>query len=335
MNPESINLKRRQALKVLASGVGLGVLGAAGLLRHRAASAVQVYQESRPMLGTLINIRIHHSDTRVASQASAAAFEAIREVDRVMSIHRPDSDLSRVNRLAGSESVVVPAMLTEVMQIANRVHELSGGAYDVTCLPLMRLYGFYDSGVRHYPSDRQVLTTLDAVGQRFVSLNSETNELGITHAGSGIDLGSIGKGFAVDRAVDTLRAHGIKNALVDAGGNIYAMGDAAEHETGWSVAIRNPMNVGAYFETLTLKDMAVATSGNYEQAVVLDGRRVGHHLDMRDGRPADARLSTTIVATTAVLADALSTPNFVLGVQAPEALTRLAQKIVHHNTVTG
>ncbi len=334
MSQDTINLKRRQALKVLASGVGLGVLGAAGILRQRWAMPVQVYQESRSLLGTLINIRIHHPDTRVASQAAAAAFDAIRDVDRVMSIHRPDSDLSRVNRLAGSEAVVVPPMLIEVMQTANRVHDLSGGAYDVTCLPLMRLYGFYDSGSRHYPSDRQVLKTLDAVGQRFISLNPETYELGITRAGTGIDLGSIGKGFAVDRAVKTLRAHGIENALVDAGGNIYAMGNAASHEAGWSVAIRNPMTPGTYFETLTLKDMAVATSGNYEQSVVLDGRRVGHHFDMRDGRPADGRLSTTIVAKTAVVADALSTPNFILGPQAPHSLTQLAQKIVHH-TVTG
>jgi thiamine biosynthesis lipoprotein len=164
-----------------------------------------------------------------------------------------------------------------------------------------------------------------------VAVDSATHTAGLTRAGAGIDLGSIGKGYAVDRAADTLRTHGIQHALVDAGGNIYAMGDAAAHAAGWPVAVRNPLKPGAYFETIVLKDMAVATSGNYEQSVVLDGRRVGHHFDMRNGRPSDGRLSTTIVAKSAVLADALSTPHFVLGPQAPESLTRLAHHIIHHD----
>lgn len=330
MNPDTLSIKRRQALKVLASGIGLGVLGAVGLMRGRLSDSAGEYQESRSLLGTLITIRIRHSDHRVAADAASSAFAAISEVDRVMSIHRADSDLSRVNQFAGSENAVVHPMLNEVLQLASRISELSAGAYDVTCLPLMRLYGFYDSGKSHIPSDREVLRVLDATGQKYVVVDSVARTAGLTRAGAAIDLGSIGKGYAVDRAVDTLRAHGIQHALVDAGGNIYAMGDAASHETGWSVAIRNPLKSGAYFETIVLKDMAVATSGNYEQSMVLDGRRVGHHFDMRNGSPADGRLSTTIVAKSAVLADALSTPNFILGPDAPESLTRLAQKIYHH-----
>lgn len=330
MNPNTLSIKRRQALKVLASGIGLGVLGAVGLMRGRLSDTAGDYQESRSLLGTLITIRIRHTDAQEAATAADAAFAAISEVDRVMSIHRADSDLSRVNQLAGSESSVVHPMLTEVLQLASRIHDLSGGAYDVTCLPLMRLYGFYDSGKRHIPSDREVLSVLDATGQKYLTADSVAHTAGLTRAGAGIDLGSIGKGYAVDRAADTLRAHGIRNALIDAGGNIYAMGDATPTDTGWSVAIRNPMKSDAYFETIVLKDSAVATSGNYEQSIILDGRKVGHLFDLRNGHPADGRLSTTVVAKSAALSDALSTTHFILGPQAPESLTRLAQKIYHH-----
>lgn len=330
MKSDTSFMKRRQALKVLASGMGLGVLGAVGLVRGRFAASAETYQESRALLGTLISIRIRNDDARVSARAAGAAFAAIAEVDRVMSIHRTDSDMSRVNRAAGSGSVGVHPMLTEVLQLAGRIHDLSGGAYDVTCLPLMRLYGFYDSGRRHIPSDREVLRVLEATGQRYVTTDSVAHTVGLTRAGAAIDLGSIGKGYAVDRAADTLRAHGIRHALVDAGGNLFAMGDAAANETGWSVAIRNPEQPDAYFETIVLKDSAVATSGNYEQSVVLDGRRVGHLFDVRNGHPADGRLSTTVVAKSAVLSDALSTTHYILGSRAPESLTRLAQEIIHH-----
>lgn len=332
MSDEPLHLKRRQALKVLAGSIGLGALGAAGILRWRGEAATQVYQEARTLLGTLINIRIHHPDARAAAQAANAAFAAIRDVDRVMSIHRSDSDVSRINRVAGSETVIVPPMLSEILQLSGRINDLSGGAYDVTCLPLMRLYGFYNSGARHFPSDREVLKVLDAVGERHVVVDGLRHEVGLQRAGGGIDLGSIGKGFAVDRAADTLRAHGIRNALVDAGGNIYAMGSSSETDAGWSVAIRNPERPDAYFETITLHDEAVATSGNYEQSIVLDGRRVGHLFDLRSGRPADGRLSTSVVAKSAALSDALSTTLFVMGTEAPESLTRLAHHVIHHTT---
>lgn len=330
MSDDTHNVGRRRALKALAGGIGLGALGAAGILRWRGSATTQVYQEARPLLGTLVNVRIHHSDIRAAAQAASAAFSAIGDVDRVMSIHRSDSDVSRVNRVAGSETMIVPPMLTEILQLSGRINDLSGGAYDVTCLPLMRLYGFYNSGARRFPSDREVLKALDAVGERHVVVDGVRHEVGLQHAGSGIDLGSIGKGFAVDRAADTLRTHGIRNALIDAGGNIVAMGSSSETNSGWSVAIRNPVYPDAYFETITLHDEAVATSGNYEQSIVLDGRRVGHLFDLRNGRPADGRLSTSVVARSAALSDALSTTLFVMGVEAPESLTHLARQVIHH-----
>lgn len=333
MSDNTVNRERRRALKVLVGSVGVGILGAIGFLHRQGPGLIQIYQESRSILGTLIQIRIHHPDARAAAQAASAAFAAINDVDRVMSIHRTDSDLSCVNRNAGADSVRVAPMLTDILQLAGRIHELSAGAYDVTCLPVMRLYGFYNSGARHFPSDREVLKILDAVGERYVAVDAVRNEVGFQRAGGGIDLGSIGKGFAVDRAADTLRAHGIRDALIDAGGNIVAMGSASDSEVGWSVAIRNPVT-GGYFETLTLHDEGVATSGNYEQSIILDGRRVGHLFDLRNGHPSDGHLSTTVVAKSAALSDALSTTLFVLGSDAPDSLTRLARTVYHH-TVAG
>lgn len=328
------HLTRREVLKVLTTGLGAGLLTAGGLVRWRRAQACAVLRQSRPMLGTLATITIHHPELREAEAAMTQAFAAIEQVDRVMSVHRADSDLSAVNRAAGRAMVTVDPALCAVLGTAMAVHAASDGAYDVTCLPVMRLYGFYASGHAHYPRDREIYDALDAVGQRWVTVDADACAVGLTRAGAGIDLGSIGKGYAVDRAGDALRAAGIMDALIDVGGNCLAMGapraDGRSH--GWRVAVRNPTDGldAQYFETILLRDAAVATSGNYEQQVRLDGRTVGHLFDMRTAHPAQRGVSATVVAATATMADALSTTAFLLGPEGREQLAPMARTVYFH-----
>jgi len=178
------------------------------------------------------------------------------------------------------------------------------------------------------------------IGQKQITLDEKSNRMGLAHAKAGIDLGSIGKGYAVDRAGDVLKSFGIKNALIDAGGNVLAMG--APHfdsnpadgypAKGWRVAVRNPQaeNKDAYFEMLTLKDEAVATSGNYEQSLWLDGLRIGHLFDAKKGKPSDPLLSATAVAKNATLADGLSTSTFLFGKNDASRFEGIAKSIYYH-----
>ena len=276
MKKTDILFSRRQFLKVLSAGIGTGALAAGGLWRWHSLFPMSVVQKTRPLLGTFITITVHDSDEAMAEKAIEYAFAAVEMVDRVMSIHRSDSDLSRVNAAAGNDMVSVDPSLIDILKMTQQFHGLTGGVYDVTCLPLMQLYGFYQSQTENlpYPSDRKIHEILSVIGQKQITLDEKSNRMGLAHAKAGIDLGSIGKGYAVDRAGDVLKSFGIKNALIDAGGNVLAMG--APHgdknpAKGWRVAIRNPQtkNKDAYFEMLTLKDEAVATSGNYEQSLWL------------------------------------------------------------------
>jgi thiamine biosynthesis lipoprotein len=306
---------------------GLGILVGAGALTPvfsgMGRSRVESVEASRPMLGTWVRIVAKHQVPERAGRAIESAYAAIARVDGQMSIHRADSQLARLNQAAGRDTVPVDDALLDVLETACDAARRSRGAFDPTILPLMRLYGFYESGRSQYPSDREIAATLEAVGWEGITIDRSAGTAGLERSGAAIDLGSIGKGWALDRAVDALRAEGIGSALVDVGGNVYGLGAPEEGAEGWSVASVHPQS-GRVERLFVLRDCAVATSGNYERNRKLGAVSVGHLLDARRGRPAQDLLSVSVQASSGVAADVLSTSAYLLGADRfrgwPEAL---------------
>ncbi len=229
-----------------------------------------------------------------------------------MSVHRADSDLTRLNRGAGVGFVRVPSGVAEVVERALETARRSGGLYDPTVLPLMTLYGFYGPERASLPSTAEVDAALAAIGHDAVRVDRAASAVALGRRGMGLDLGSIGKGWAVDRAVEAMRAEGVTSGLVDAGGNVYGLGVPEDGADGWSVALFHPVT-GRTERVFTLRDAAVATSANTERFRVIAGHRCGHILDARRGRPADGRLSVTVLARTGLDSDHHSTAAFLLG----------------------
>jgi thiamine biosynthesis lipoprotein len=295
---------------------GLGVVAGAGalapLLGRMGAARIATVEVSRPVLGTWARIVARDGDRARATRAVEHAYAAIARVDAQMSIHRADSQLARVNAAAGRGAARVHPDVLEVVAAACRAGERSGGVYDITVLPLMRLYGFYRDDAALYPSDREIARTLAAVGWRGIALDAAGGTLALARAGAGIDLGSIGKGWAVDRAAQALRDAGIHSGLVDIGGNVYGLGRPDDRAPGWSVGVLHPVTK-VVDRVFVLRDAAVATSGNYEQYRMLAGIRVGHLFDARRGRPADGHLSASVQAATGTASDIGSTTAFLLG----------------------
>jgi thiamine biosynthesis lipoprotein len=298
---------------------GLGVLAAGTVctplvsrLRIGRVTSVEV---ERPALGTWVRIVARSDEPARAERAIERAFQAIALVDRQMSVHRADSQLAHVNRAAGIAAVHVDDAVLEVVARARSRAMRSQGVYDPTVLPLMRLYGFYGAARERFPSDREIGAALDCVGWRHVVVHREAGTLALTRRGAGLDLGSIGKGWAVDRAVAALEAEGIESGLLDVGRNVYGLGTPGEHSTGWPVGVIHPVT-GAVERVFTLRDRAVATSGNAEQHHKQGGTMVGHLLDARRGRPAAGPLSATVLARTGTDADGTSTVAFLLGADA-------------------
>lgn len=292
----------------------LGVLGGAGalaaLVPGRQARHAHTVQAGRPALGTWMRVVARDGDEARANRAIAAAFRAVRDVDARMSVHRADSELSRVNASAGRGPAGAGPALREVVAMACEGARRSHGAYDPTVLPLMKLYGFYGAARDAAPSAREVDAVLATMGADGVQVGDDT--VALARAGAGLDLGSIGKGWAVDRAIAAMRAAGVRDGLVDLGGNVFAMGTPGDGAPGWSVGVFHPVT-GELDRTFVLRDAAVATSGNREQTRVLGALTVGHLFDARRGVPANGHLSVSVVARTGVESDLGSTAAYVLG----------------------
>jgi thiamine biosynthesis lipoprotein len=284
------------------------------LVRARgvATSAAPRLEAGRPALGTWLRVVVRHPDHAVARAAIEDAFAAVRTVDTQMSVHRADSQLSRVNAEAGRAMTQVDVALLDVVSMACAASVRSGGIYDPTVLPLMRLYGFYGSGVTAPPRARDVDAVLARMGAGEVELDRATQRLALRREHAGLDLGSIGKGWAVDRAVDAIRARGVRSGLVDLGGNVYGLGSPDEDAPGWSVGVFHPVT-GQLSKVFVLHDTAVATSGNTEQSHLLGQLRIGHLFDAKSGLPANGHLSASVVTRTAVESDICSTVSFLLG----------------------
>ena len=320
--------RRRFLLQLgLLAGAGVlplagGLLSTTGLKGSAAAAASGAaatrLETARPALGTWVRVVAVSGDEAKAARGIEGAFAAIARVDRQMSIHRPDSQLARVNAAAGVSAVPVDRDVIDVVERALEGARSTSGLYDPTILPLMRLYGFYDSKRSAFPSDREIAGALHVTGYHVVTVDRGAGTLGLTRRGAALDLGSIGKGWALDRAVDALRAAGIGSALVDVGGNVYAMGTpdaggaAGPAGEGWVIGVAHPVT-GAVVRRFVLRDEAIATSGNAEQTHRLGAAVVGHLLDARRGRPADGPLSATVRARTGVDSDRGSTIAFLLG----------------------
>ncbi len=262
-------------------------------------------------MGTSVSITVLHSDAEAAGAAIRSAYAAVDAVERSMSTYRPESEISRLNR-AGT--IDAGADLLTVTRSALEYHRLSGGAFDPTMLPLLDLHAQSFQDQSGPPSREQVEELLPRIDARGIRIEGRRISL---PPGARMTLDAIAKGYAIDRAIEALRAAGIEHALVDAGGDVRAMGDKAG--APWQVAMQDPRDAQRFLAVIPLADAAVATSGDYRRYFDPD-MRYHHILDPRTGESAEELISVSVQAETAMAADALATSVFVLGVESGLAL---------------
>lgn len=299
-------LLRRGSMGALATIVG-------GLLPQQQASAETLteFRQARYIMGTIVEIVVAAPHKHTAEQAMEHGFEVLRQVEQRMSIYQSTSALSRINRLAADAWVPLEADLLTVIAAALDVARQSDGALDVTVLPLMHLWGFVQHAGR-VPTASEIAATLPLVDYRHIQLDAAHSAIRFTYKGVGLDLGGIAKGFAVDNALQALLGQGVSRAIVNAGGDLFAMGTAPS-ETPWRVDIQHPSIAERTLATMRVHNRSVATSGDYEKFFEQDGKRYCHLIDPRSGYPVQDIASVTVLADTTMQADALSTAAFILG----------------------
>ena len=260
------------------------------------------------LMGTVAEVRIYATRAGVGVPAALeAALQELRTVDRLMAVQRPDSEASRLNREAAHGPVRVDARVVEVLARSVEVSRLTGGAFDVTVLPAVREWGFI-AGRPAVPAS----ATPPIAGYRTLVIDRARGTVAFGSPATAVDLGGIGKGYGLDRARDVLRRGGVTSAWLDLGGNVATIGLPPDAPR-WRVGIRHPRREGELLGVVEIGEEAVSTSGDERQWVDDHGRRRGHLFDPRTGAPATIPASTTVVAASAALADALSTGVAVLG----------------------
>lgn len=242
------------------------------------------------------------------------SLDLIHALEAQLTVYRPESEMSRLNQSAASGPVIVEDELFQLLLLARRISQETGGAFDPTSGPLIALWrSCRDAG--RIPTEDEITTALAITGIAHVQFDEVRRTIRFDRAGAELNLGAIGKGYAVDRAAARLIENGLQEWLFHGGySSILARGDHAG-QGGWPVGIRNPLLPHERLGTILLKDQSLSISGSNVQHFRHDGKRYGHILDPRTGWPADQLLSVAVLAPTAALADALSTAFFVGGVE--------------------
>ena len=311
-------------MRTLAEAIQSSAPAAAPLPgRGPAWSDTYLVHVSRPAMACQFEVLFNAGQYGDVSTKGAEALQRVAELEDQLSFFRPESELSRINRQAAQEAVEVEPGLFALLELALRLSEETGGALDVTAAPLWETWGFARRDGR-VPSPQALAEARQNVGSHLVELDPARRTVRFRRPGVRLNLGALGKGYALDRAAEMLEAAGVRDFLFHAGqSSVLARGNRgigrtppSPAEVGWSVGVRHPLWPQRRWAELRLCDRALGTSAPTFQSFRHRGVRYHHILDPRTGQPAQGMLAVTVVAPNATLADALSTALFVMG---PEA----------------
>jgi len=266
---------------------------------------------TRFMMGTVVEV-IVVGPGDAARKITEEVFDELKRVEDLTSFHK-ESPLTRLNEAAGTGPVRTDPELLWIISEGLRFAAQSRGAFDPTVGPLTRQWNF-SGGEPRLPEESEIAAALKTTGWKKVNLDSETGTIILPEPGMALDLGGIAKGYALDRAREVLKRSGAVGALVNAGGDILALG---EKEPGkpWRIGVQEPRNPRGMVAVASIKDKIIVTSGDYERFFIHNGRRYHHVLDPKTGYPTEGLQSATIVASDGVTADATATAVFPLGVE--------------------
>jgi FAD:protein FMN transferase len=277
---------------------------------------------TQAIMGTRVYVELWADDPAQGNAAIEAVMAEMRRIDELMSHYKPESQLSQINARAATEPVQVDPELFDLIKLSTHFSEITEGAFDITYASVGYLYNY---PLHEHPTEEQIKAALPAVNWRYLVLDAEHHTVRFAHAGMRIDLGGIGKGYAVDRGIALLKARGITNAIVTAGGDSRLLGD--HRGRPWLVSIAHPddpHNPDKVVTRIPLSDAAISTSGDYERYFDEDGVRYHHIIDPHTGHSASKVRSATIIGPTATQTDGLSKTAFVLGAEkALEIINRM------------
>ncbi|UUO04497.1 FAD:protein FMN transferase [Blastopirellula sp. J2-11] len=292
------------------------------------AAPLQRYESVRPLMGTVAKVIVYADSPTAAHQAIDASFAEMNRQIAILSDYESTSEVSRLGQISPGKTDIGPE-LWDVLSYSEKISQATCGAFDVTIGPLTKAWRRMRR--RRQIDPQEIADHLPAVGYAKLKLDPASHTAELTTANMRLDLGGVAKGYIIDAGLKTLRDHGLKHALVDAGGDM-ALGAAPPQSAGWKISVAQSKQPGAEVMIVELANCGVATSGDAYQFVEINGARYSHILNPHTGYGVTTSRTVTVFAPTAMQADAWASAISVLGPQ--QGFAALAQHPNHAAAVT-
>jgi len=277
--------------------------------------AGKVYKQSMRLMGNHFELSVVAEDADWAEERIAAGVREIQRIERLLTTYSDDSETGRINENAGHRPVAVSQEVFQLIVRANRISRITQGAFDISYGSIDRRLWNFDATMTALPDRETARKMVRLINYQHIILDEQQSTVLLKEKGMRIGFGGIGKGYAAERAKAVMKELGVVSGVVNASGDLAAWGYQPDGKP-WTVGIVNPNAAGQIFSWLSVTDMALATSGNYEKYVVIDGQRYSHTINPRTGLPVTGIKSVTILCPNAEIADAMATPVMVMGIRA-------------------
>jgi FAD:protein FMN transferase len=266
-------------------------------------------------MGNAFELTAIHDVEDVCIKAVDEGIKEIQRIENLLSTYKETSEVSAINAAAGIEPIKVSKEVFELVKRSRRISSMTQGAFDISYGGVDKSLWNFDTKMTSLPSKEIAAKSVHLVNWKNIYLDDFKQTIFLAEKGMRIGFGGIGKGYAAEMAKYKMKQYNIKNGVVNAAGDLAVWGKQADDKP-WNIGIAFPDYKDSLFTSLTLTDGAIATSGNYEKYILIDGKKYSHTIDTRTGMPVSGIKSVSIICPHAELADALTTPVMVMGIDA-------------------
>lgn len=273
------------------------------------------FREEHLLMGNRFEITVVEEDLAMATQHIKAAVEEISRIERLLSTYKPDSETNKINNNAGLAPTIVSAETIGLIERSIRLSKITQGAFDLTYGSVDKSLWNFDQQMKSLPDPETARKMVRLIDYRKIEIDRDQSTVFLPEAGMRIGFGGIGKGYAAEMAKIILKERGVESGIVNASGDLTVWGLQPDGKE-WTIGIAHPDAADWPFSYLSMKDSAIATSGNYEKFVFIGGKKYSHTINPRTGLPVTGIKSVTILSPNAELCDAIATPVTIMGIEA-------------------
>ena len=274
-----------------------------------------VFKKGLKLMGNHFEISAVSDNKAWANECIDAGIHEIQRIEKLLTTFNEDSETSLINRYAGMAPVTVSRETFELIERSLRISKLTQGSFDISYGSIDKRLWNFDTNMKALPDKETAKKMVRLINYRNIILDHENCTVFLKEKGMRIGFGGIGKGYAAERARHVMKSLDVKSGIVNASGDLTTWG-LQPNGKAWTIGIANPNSSHELFSYLNITDMAVATSGNYEKFVIINGKKYSHTIDPRTGLPVSGIKSVTIITLNAEIADAMATPVMIMGIKA-------------------